>query len=218
MESDKIDVKTFCAAVAAIIVVELLMGVVFATGVAHPFIILGTGRIVETALIIAIVMRMGKGVASIGLNPSELTAGFRKGVIWSVGFGIVAGVSFVIASFFGFDPLDMIMVQVPANVGVMVMYVIISVFIGPVAEEVFFRGIIYGFFRRWGIIAALVASSLLFILAHSVIRGVPIPQIVGGIVFALAYEIEGSLVVPITIHILGNMAMLIVSLLFVYFS
>jgi membrane protease YdiL (CAAX protease family) len=214
MEAGKIDVKTLCAAVAAIIVVELLMGEAISRDLSHPFLILGITRIVETALIIAIVVRIGKGVASIGLNPSEMTVGFKRGLFWSVGFGVIAGISFVILSLFGFNPLDMIQVQLPAGIGVVMIYVIISVFIGPVAEEVFFRGIIYGFFRRWGIIAALLASTLLFILAHSVIRGVPIPQVVGGIVFALAYEIEGSLVVPITIHILGNMAMLIVSLIF----
>jgi membrane protease YdiL (CAAX protease family) len=214
MEAGKIDVKTLCAAVAAIIVVELMMGAAISRDLSHPFLILGIARIVETALIIAIVVRIGNGASSIGLNPPEMTVGFKKGLIWSVGFGFIAGISFVVLSLFGLNPLDMIQVQLPAGIGVVMMYVIISVFIGPVAEEVFFRGIIYGFFRRWGIIAALVASSLLFILAHAVIRGVPIPQVVGGIVFALAYEIEGSLVVPITIHILGNMAMLIVSLIF----
>jgi membrane protease YdiL (CAAX protease family) len=214
MEAGKIDIKTLCAAVASIIVVELLVGAAVSRNLSHPFLILGIARIVETALIIAIVIRIGNGASSIGLNLSEMTVGFKRGLIWSVGFGIIAGISFVILSLFGLNPLDMIQVQLPAGIGVVMMYVIISVFIGPVAEEVFFRGIIYGFFRRWGIIAALVASSLLFILAHAAIRGVPIPQVVGGIVFALAYEIEGSLVVPITIHILGNMAMLIVSLIF----
>jgi len=214
MEAGKIDVKTLCAAVAAIIVTELLVVTAVSRDLFHPFLILGIARIVETALIMAIVVKIGNGVSSIGLNPSELTVGFKRGLIWSVGFGVIAGISFVILSLFGFNPLDMIQVQLPAGIGVVMMYIIISVFIGPVAEEVFFRGIIYGFFRRWGIIAALIASSLLFILAHSVIRGVPIPQVVGGIVFALAYEIEGSLVVPITIHILGNIAMLIVSLIF----
>ena len=214
METGKIDVKTLCAAVAAIIVVELMMGAAISRDLSHPFLILGIARIVETALIIAIVVRIGNGASSIGLNPPEMTVGFKKGLIWSVGFGVIAGISFVVLSLFGLNPLDMIQVQLPAGIGVVMMYVIISVFIGPVAEEVFFRGIIYGFFRRWGIIAALVASSLLFILAHSMIRGVPIPQVVGGILFALAYEIEGSLMVPITIHILGNMAMLIVSLIF----
>jgi membrane protease YdiL (CAAX protease family) len=214
MEAGKIDIKTFCAAIAAIIVVELLVGAAVSRDLLHPFLILGIARIIETILIIVIAMRIGKGVTSIGLNPSEMTEGFKRGLIWSVGFGVIAGISFVVLSLFGFNPLDMIQVQLPAGIGVVMMYVIISVFIGPAAEEVFFRGIIYGFFRRWGIIAALIASSLLFILAHSVIRGFPIPQVVGGIVFALAYEIEGSLMVPITIHILGNMAMLIVSLIF----
>jgi len=213
MEAGKIDVKTLCVAVATIIIVELLVGTAASRDLFHPFLILGIARIVETALIIAIVVRIGNGVSSIGLNPPELTVGFKRGLIWSVGFGLVAGISFVILSLFGFNPLDMIQVQLPAEIGVVMMYVIISVFIGPVAEEVFFRGIIYGFFRRWGIIAALIASSLMFILAHSAVRGIPVPQVVGGVVFALAYEIEGSLMVPITIHILGNMAMLIVSLI-----
>jgi membrane protease YdiL (CAAX protease family) len=214
MEAGKIDVKTLCAAIGAVIVVELLIGAAISRDLFHPFLILGIARIIETALIITIVVRIGNGISSIGLNPSEMTVGFKRGLIWSVGFGIVAGIAFVIVSLFGFNPLDMIQVQLPAGIDVVVMYVLISVVIGPIAEEVFFRGIIYGFFRRWGIIAALVASSLLFILAHSALRGVPITQVVGGIVFAIAYEIEGSLVVPITIHILGNMAMLIVSLIF----
>ena len=213
MEAGKIDVKTLCAAVAAIIVVEVLTVAVISGGVSHPYIILGIARIVETALIIAIVVRIGNGAPSIGLNPSDMAVGFKKGLIWSVGFGVIAGISFLILSLFGFNPLDMIQVQLPAGIDVVITYVIVSVFIGPIAEEVFFRGIIYGFFRRWGIIAALIASSLLFILAHSAIRGVPVPQVVGGIVFALAYEREKSLVVPITIHIVGNMAMLIVSLI-----
>jgi hypothetical protein len=31
-------------------------------------------------------------------------------------------------------------------------------------------------------------------------------QIIGGVLFAVAYELEGSLFVPITIHALGNLA------------
>jgi hypothetical protein len=36
---------------------------------------------------------------------------------------------------------------------------------------------------------------------------------VGGIIFALAYEIERSLMVPVTIHVLGNMAIFTLSLI-----
>jgi membrane protease YdiL (CAAX protease family) len=38
-------------------------------------------------------------------------------------------------------------------------------------------------------------------------------QIIGGIVFALAYEASGNLLVPITIHVLGNLAIFTLSLL-----
>ncbi|MBW2341949.1 MAG: CPBP family intramembrane metalloprotease [Deltaproteobacteria bacterium] len=43
--------------------------------------------------------------------------------------------------------------------------------------------------------------------------GIPLPQVVGGIVFAVAYEIEGSLMVPITIHVLGNLAIFMRSMM-----
>ena len=35
--------------------------------------------------------------------------------------------------------------------------------------------------------------------------GVQVTQLVGGILFAVAYEVEGSLMTPIVIHVLGNM-------------
>jgi hypothetical protein len=38
-----------------------------------------------------------------------------------------------------------------------------------------------------------------------------VTQVVGGILFAAAYEIEKNLVVPITIHCLGNLAIFALS-------
>jgi len=43
--------------------------------------------------------------------------------------------------------------------------------------------------------------------------GIPLPQVVGGLVFAVAYEIEESLMVPIIIHVLGNLAIFTLSLM-----
>jgi membrane protease YdiL (CAAX protease family) len=67
--------------------------------------------------------------------------------------------------------------------------------------------LIYGYLRRWGIWTALALSTIVFTLLHPGAAGAPIPQIVGGLVFAAAYEIEKKLLVPITIHILGNLAL-----------
>jgi len=52
------------------------------------------------------------------------------------------------------------------------------------------------------------------VLAHPIFPGIPLPQVVVGIVFAVAYEIEGSLMVPITIHVLGNLAIFTLSMMF----
>ena len=80
-------------------------------------------------------------------------------------------------------------------------------FIGPVAEELFFRGLIYGYLRRWGVWPALVLSTSVFALLHAGAGGVPIVPMVGALVFALSYEIEKKLLVPITIHVLGNVTL-----------
>ena len=72
---------------------------------------------------------------------------------------------------------------------------------------------LYGFFRRWGVGVALVLSTLIFVLSHAITHGIPVTQVVGGILFAVAYEVEGILFVPITIHCLGNMAIFTIALL-----
>jgi len=80
-------------------------------------------------------------------------------------------------------------------------------------EEVFFRGILYGFLRRWGIAVALVLSTCAFAFTHGLGHGFPLTQVVGGILFAAAYEVEKNLLVPISIHCLGNLAIFSLSLL-----
>jgi membrane protease YdiL (CAAX protease family) len=42
---------------------------------------------------------------------------------------------------------------------------------------------------------------------------IPITQLIGGILFAVAYEIEKNLLVPITIHFMGNLAIFTLSFL-----
>ena len=84
--------------------------------------------------------------------------------------------------------------------------------VAPFAEELFFRGLLYGFFRRWGAPFAIILSTALFTFAHP-LRGLPLTQIVGGLLFALAYEVEGNLLAPITVHVLGNLAIFTLSAL-----
>ncbi|MBU0768386.1 MAG: CPBP family intramembrane metalloprotease, partial [Proteobacteria bacterium] len=64
-----------------------------------------------------------------------------------------------------------------------------------------------GYLRRWGPIAAILGSTLLFVTVHPDLRNIPIPQIVGGLLFAFSYEVEKNLMVPIVIHMSGNLAL-----------
>lgn len=73
----------------------------------------------------------------------------------------------------------------------------------PIMEEIFFRGLLYPHLRReFGVRMAVIASALIFALAHGI--EFPISQLIGGIFFALAFEKTGRLWAPIALHILGN--------------
>jgi membrane protease YdiL (CAAX protease family) len=61
--------------------------------------------------------------------------------------------------------------------------------------------------------AALLLSTAVFVVAHAIFHRIPLPQIVGGILFAVAYEKEKNLMVPITIHVLGNLAIFAIAII-----
>jgi len=113
----------------------------------------------------------------------------------------------------GSNPLPLIKTSLPSQPWSVILFFAVGGLLAPIAEEVFFRGLIYGYMRRWGIIIACLFSVTPFVLLHSTGGSLPIPQIAGGIIFALAYELEGSLLVPIIIHSSGNLAIFSLSLL-----
>jgi len=79
--------------------------------------------------------------------------------------------------------------------------------IGPVVEELFFRGYVYGFLRQaFGIPLSVVVSALAFAQMHGPWA---VPQLAGGIVFALAFEYSRNLWVPVGLHIGANSAVLL---------
>lgn len=73
----------------------------------------------------------------------------------------------------------------------------------PVAEEIFFRGFLYGALRRWGVSLAAALSALLFAAVHSqIVHFLPIFLL--GIIMALLYERTGSLIPPVVVHAVNN--------------
>ncbi len=213
MEAEQVPTKALITSIAIIVAVECAMRLVAPKQPFDSMIALGAARLLEVTLVILFLMIWGQGISSIGLVTSEVVTGFKKGLIWSVGFGIVVLLVFAVLYMAGINIMALIHARLPKEPRNIVLFFLIGGIVGPIAEEVFFRGILYGFFRRWGMMVALTLSTLLFVLAHSISHGVFVPQVVGGILFAIAYEVEGSLLVPITIHMTGNIAIFTLSLM-----
>lgn len=213
MKTNHVQIKTLFITFVTIIFIEAVAKIVISMSRDHLIIILSATRVLEIILIILIVLIWGKGISSLGLARSRMVSGFKKGLIWSAGFGTVVFFVFLILFVAGTNPLTFIHADLPENRSEIILFFFIAGMVGPIAEELFFRGIIYGFLRRWGMLFALVLSTLVFVLAHPVIPRISLSQVIGGIVFAVAYEVEGSLITPITIHVLGNIAIFTISLM-----
>ena len=90
--------------------------------------------------------------------------------------------------------------------------IVLAVVVAPVAEELAFRGYLYGVIKRYfGAVPSLILSGMLFALIHLNLPSF-FPLLVLGWVFALAYELSGSLLVPMTMHALFNALNLIEAL------
>lgn len=206
MEAIKITLKTFVISIAAVFAMETVFRLRFAGQTASPFAALGIIRSMEAVLLVFIVSRFEKDPNAIGLSRSKLYPGLKKGLVWSAGFGVAAGILFSVLLASGLNPLKLVHTPLPSAPWQIIFFFLVGGVIGPVWEEIFFRGIIFGFFRRWGLYAAVLISTALFVLPHYDGSYLPLTQIVGGIVFAIAYEKEKNLIVPVTVHCLGNIA------------
>lgn len=82
--------------------------------------------------------------------------------------------------------------------------VLMAVVVAPVVEETIFRGYLYGVARRFGgRWAAIGVTAALFAAIHVNALGL-LPLALLGVVFALAYELTGSLWTNILMHVAFN--------------
>jgi len=206
MEAIKITLKTLAISIAVVFAMETAFRLAIAGQTASSLPALGIIRCMEALLLVFIAGRFEKNPDAIGLSRSKILPGLVRGLIWSACFGIAAGVLFLGTFAAGINPLKLVNTPLPSEPRQIFIFFLVGGVIGPIWEEIFFRGIIFGFFRRWGVYAAILISTALFVLPHYDGHHLPLTQIVGGIVFAIAYEKEKNLMVPITIHCLGNIA------------
>jgi membrane protease YdiL (CAAX protease family) len=174
--------------------------------------LIGIVRIAQAVAILGVIALQTGELTAIGIDKKSFLPGVKKGLLWSAGFAVAAGLMFLICFAIGQNPLAMIRSPLPQSTGQRILFFIIGGFIAPVAEEILFRGLLFGYLRRWGLPSAIVLTTVLFAALHMG-QVIPYTQIVGGLVFAIAYHMGKSLCVPILIHSLGNLAIFSLSLL-----
>lgn len=79
--------------------------------------------------------------------------------------------------------------------------------VGPMIEELFFRGFMYAAFKKYiGVWAAMAVTAAIFAALHTHPVGF-LPIMALGMLLAYLYEKTGTLVSSITVHIIHNLSM-----------
>ena len=91
----------------------------------------------------------------------------------------------------------------------------LAIFVGPLAEEVFFRGMIYNALRqRTGLLVAAILQATAFDLFHPFEGFYRVIIAVVGFLLAMIYEWRKTLLTPILVHALSN----VVSFMMIFLS
>lgn len=90
---------------------------------------------------------------------------------------------------------------------------VVAVLVAPVAEELVFRGCVYRYLSgRIGVMSAIAMTGMFFGFVHGNLAGF-LPLTLFGAALCAAYELSGSLKVPIMMHGLFNLNSLVLILL-----
>lgn len=140
------------------------------------------------------------GVGAVGrITPAPVT-GERHGRLswlWALVLGVVPFAVFAA----WFRPL-------PARGG---WVVVVTASVAAVAEEIFFRRLVYGWLARWGPLLAVAGSAVLFAAVHVPVYGpgvLPI-DLAAGLVFGWQRWATGTWTAPAATHVLANLLALV---------
>ena len=199
--------KTLLAATSAIVLLEIVSYSAMSAGMVSAMVATGLTRCIGIGILLAITLKMQGRLDAICLRPSAMGSGILRGIVWSMGFGAVAAVGLAVGRLAGIIPAGLFRSRMPQQPIDILSYFLVGAGVAPIVEEIYFRGLVFGYLRRWGPVAAILGSTLLFVTVHPDLQHIPIPQIVGGLLFALSCEVEKNLMVPIIIHMSGNLAL-----------
>ncbi|MBI4598123.1 MAG: CPBP family intramembrane metalloprotease [Candidatus Omnitrophica bacterium] len=92
--------------------------------------------------------------------------------------------------------------------------VVLACTVGPIVEELFFRGVLYTAIRqRTSRLIGMLASAAIFALLHTNVVGF-LPIVALGCVLAYLYERTGSLAASLAVHVLHNSFLISTAMVF----
>lgn len=205
-----------------VLIVVLALGSVLLLGVAVAGMRLSAGLVVtmlvlQSALLLGAIGLVAVGLRGVTADQLGLRPAPRRWYLWAVEVAaltlplvwlINAAVQALSGTPFHNPQIDVIAPGGFSWLALLGMTMVTGI-VAPVAEEVAFRGVLYGWLRqRFGARIGIVVSALLFSVAH----GIPplIPALaVQGVILALLYERSGSLWPSIITHGTYNAATVI---------
>ncbi|MCP3927323.1 MAG: CPBP family intramembrane metalloprotease [Desulfobacterales bacterium] len=206
MESENLELKHSFIILSVIVIIEAILTYIERSGMA----LFAGVRLFQIFITLLIIFIIYKNFNTIGLK--DLFKGFYKGLLWSFCFGVIVSIVGVFLYFSKSNPFSLFQTRLPVDKIELITFFLSICIIAPVYEEIIFRGVIYRLLRVRGIAVAIVSSSVIFSLAHLINGDISIVNIIGGFLFAIAFEVEKNLITPITIHITGNTALFLILL------
>ena len=152
-----------------------------------------------------------QSITSLGLTVRRFFVNIRYGIFAYIGLiPILASVMFLTMALFRiFDiPIEpqpiLVILQEEDHIPSLIYMGFFTALLGPILEEVFFRGFAYSVFKKkLGIFAGIVLSAAFFAYVHANLASF-FPIFCLGVLLAYIYERTGSLIPSMTIHIIHN--------------
>jgi membrane protease YdiL (CAAX protease family) len=161
-------------------------------------------NLVMGALVIFVSRWSGASLHDLGLHRRDLGRNVLTGFLGGLALAFLIPAVLILMKFLtGHEPeLQEVARQLtgaPGGLRMLWPVLVISV-AAPVAEELYFRGMVFPLLRaRFGVDAAILVSALLFSLLHFSLYGLA-PITIGGAVLAYLYHRTGSLVTSVIAH------------------
>ncbi len=140
------------------------------------------------------------------INSKAIQSGIFYGFVAILVNLLVGALLFYLYSVFELDPTKQQVVQlVEGSKNIHPLFLFIGVSISaPIAEEIFFRGVVFKTFaKNINYRNGIIISSILFSLLHFDLYYIPQIFLIS-LVFSIAYNETGSIVTPIIAHIMSN--------------